>query len=259
MKTTTLHIHNITAGYRNKVVVHNVTLPPLQAGTVTALIGPNAAGKSTFLRALAGLVKATGEVKLNGDGLLNVSVQERAGKLSFMPQTVPGNVSLSVMESVVSALKASPIDQVDVKRKDIHGKAMNALMRVGIIDLAFEQLDQLSGGQRQLASLARSIVRQPSVLLLDEPTSALDLQHQIQVMKLAKAYALSGNIVMVVLHDLNLALRFADHLAVMEKGNVVAFGKPEEALTPEIIERIYHVKARIEPCSKGRLHVIVDE
>lgn len=259
MKPVTLHIQNISAGYRNRTIVNNISLPPLQAGTVTALIGPNAAGKSTFLRALAGLVNVSGSVNLHDENLLTISVQKRAGKLSFMPQSVPGDVSLSVMESVVSALKASPIDQVDAARKDVHGKAMNALMRVGIIDLAFEQLDQLSGGQRQLASLARSIVRQPAVLLLDEPTSALDLQHQIQVMKLAKAYALSGNIVMVVLHDLNLALRFADNLAVMERGHVIAFGKPEEALTPDVIERIYHVKARIEPCSKGRLHVIVDE
>lgn len=257
--SATLTISNISAGYRNKVVVNGISLPPLQAGTVTALIGPNAAGKSTFLRALAGLVKVKGSLKLDEVDLLQQSIQERAGKLSFMPQTVPNDVSLLVMDSVVSALKASPIDQIDAEQKDIHGKAMNALMRVGIIDLALEQLDQLSGGQRQLASLARSIVRQPKVLLLDEPTSALDLQHQVQVMKLVKSYAQSGNIVMVILHDLNLALRFADQLLVMDKGNVAAFGKPEAALTPEIIERIYHVKARIEPCSLGRLQVIVDD
>lgn len=257
--TTTLHISNITAGYRSKIIINGVTLPALRAGTVTALIGPNAAGKSTLLRALAGLVNATGAMKLGEEELLQQSVQQRAGKVSFMPQVVPNDVSLSVMESVISALKASPVDRVDAQQEEVHSKAINALMRVGIIDLAFERLDQLSGGQRQLASLARSIVRQPKVLLLDEPTSALDLQHQVQVMKLVKAYAVSGDIVIVILHDLNLALRFADYLVVMEKGNIAAFGRPEDALTPEIIERIYHVKARIEPCSKGRLHVIVDE
>ncbi len=260
MMTPTLTINNIVAGYRRKVVVSNVSLPALQPGTVTALIGPNAAGKSTLLRALAGLVKTrSGSVSLGDEDLLAASILRRSARLSFMPQAVPTDVSLTVIESVVSALKASPIDHIAVGQKDLHEVAMNTLVRVGIIDLAVEQLDQLSGGQRQLASLARSIVREPRVLLLDEPTSALDLQHQVQVMRLVKAYARSGNIVIIILHDLNLALRFADHLAVMDRGAIAAFGKPEEALTPAIIERIYHVKARIEPCSKGQLHVIVDE
>src|SRR5690606_3632980 len=133
-------------------------------------------------------------------------------------------INLSVMEAVISALKASPLDAATGANEQLYKRAIAVLDRIGIPHLALEPLNQLSGGQRQMASLARSVVREPKVLLLDEPTSALDLRHQLKVMRLARSFAADGRIVVMVLHDLNLALRWADHVIVMDKGDIASHG-----------------------------------
>ncbi|HWK98332.1 MAG TPA: ABC transporter ATP-binding protein, partial [Parapedobacter sp.] len=114
-------------------------------------------------------------------------------------------------------------------------------------------------GQRQMASLARSVVREPHILLLDEPTSALDLRHQLKVMRLARSFAQDGRIVVMVLHDLNLAMRWADRVVVMHQGELVSQGAPIEAITPAVIESVYGVRIRVEQCSHGLPKLIVDE
>ncbi len=255
-----LHITHIRAGYGRKDVIRDLSVSPIRRGSVTAVIGPNAAGKSTLLRAFAGLARADGSLKLDDMELLALPVGERAAFVSFMPQHVPGNSSLLVMESVVSALKASAIRrEIAAADGDMHKRALDTLEHVGIAHLVLEPLNQLSEGQRQLVSLVRALVRAPVVLLLDEPTSALDLRHQIRVMKLIRDYAAQGGFVITILHDLNLAMRFADNIILMENGDVVASGAPEATLTSEVIRQVYNVNTRIERCSKGMLQVIIDE
>ncbi len=254
-----LQISELHAGYPGKSVLSNLTLPPFESGQVTVLTGPNAAGKSTLLRAMAGLLKAQGSISYNGQELLGLSPRKRAGLVSFMPQSVPTDINLSVIEAVVSALKASPLDAASTGNEHIHDRALSALERVGISHLALEPLNQLSGGQRQMASLTRTVVRDPKILLLDEPTSALDLKHQVKVMKLARSFAADGRVVIMVLHDLNLALRWADRVVVMDKGEVAGFGRPTEAITAAIIARVYGVRIRVEHCSTGLPNLIVDD
>ena len=135
---------------------------------------------------------------------------------------------------------------------------MATLERVGIGDLALSPLDHLSGGERQLASLAQAIVREPALLLLDEPTSALDLRHQVVVMELVRELAAEGRIVVVVLHDLNLAVRWAGHVVVLDQGRAVAVGPPGDAISPDVLARVYGVAARIEPVGQGRSQIVVD-
>ena len=253
-----LNVNNITAGYGKRVIINDLSLPPLQTGTVTALVGPNAAGKSTLLRAMSGLLPASGSMMLNDFDLMKMSLTERASHLTFMPQSIPQDVSLSVIEAVISALKASPLDGVSIKNSEIYERAFKTLDRIGISHLALSPLNQLSGGQRQMASLARSVVREPKVLLLDEPTSALDLRHQVQVMELTRSLAREGRIVVVVLHDLNLAMRWADQIIVMQKGAITSSGKPEEAITPKIVRDVYQVNVRVERCSQGNPQVVID-
>lgn len=253
-----LNISDLTAGYRNRPVLRGLHLAPLEPGKVTALVGPNAAGKSTLLRALAGLVPARGAVRLGDLDLNALTLAERAQHVAFMPQTLPQNAELSVLEGVIGALKASPLLDFNGGGPEVRRRAVDVLDRLGILDLAMEGIGRLSGGQRQLASLAQAIVRAPELLLLDEPTSALDLRHQFDVMAIVRALAREGRIVVIVLHDLTLATTWSDHLVVLDRGEVAAEGHPEAALSQSILSSVYGVEARVERCSRGRLHVMVD-
>ena len=253
-----LTISNLSAGYRNRPVISGLTLAPIAPGKITALVGPNAAGKSTLLRSLAGLVPSTGGMRLGELDLNAVRLAERARHVAFMPQTLPRNTELTVLEGVIGALKASPSGDLDGSAAVVRRRAVEALDRLAILDLAMEGVGRLSGGQRQLASLAQAIVRAPRLLLLDEPTSALDLRHQFDVMGVVRDLAREGRIVIVVLHDLTLAATWADHLIVLSHGSVAAEGPLEEALTASTLSRAYGVEARVERCSRGRLHIMVD-
>lgn len=253
-----LIVSNLSAGYRNRPVLRDVTLAPITPGKVTGLIGPNAAGKSTLLRSLAGLVPAAGSIRLGDLDLNALGLAERAQHVAYMPQTLPQNAALTVLEGVIGALKASPLSDFDASGPAARRRAVDVLERLGILDLAMEGIGQLSGGQRQLASLAQAIVRAPRLLLLDEPTSALDLRHQLDVMTVVQELAREDRIVVVVLHDLTLAASWVDHLVVLDHGMVAAEGSLEHALSPSTLSAVYGVEARVERCSRGRLHIMVD-
>ncbi len=259
MATATLHIQTLSAGYpRHPEVIKNISVGPFTPGKVTALVGPNAAGKSTLLRSIAGLMPAQGNIQYNEENILQLSLQRKAGIISYMPQYLPQDIELTVIESLISALKVSAFDQLSTKMSSVRGKAFDVLEQVGIVALALEPLNQLSGGQRQLVSFAQAIIRNPEVLLLDEPTSALDLQHQVAVMQLVRNYAALGNIVIMVLHDINLATRWADDIVVLHKGNIAAYGTPTTILTPELFKTVYKVNTVVETVHNGMVQVHVE-
>ncbi|HMR30558.1 MAG TPA: ABC transporter ATP-binding protein [Geminicoccaceae bacterium] len=256
--TAPLRIDGLGVGYGARRVIDRLSLPPIEGGGVTALIGPNAAGKTTLLRALAGLLPASGSVRLGDVELTRLGHAEHALHVTYMPQALPQRVSLTVIEATLSALMSAPAGRA-ASEAPPRLRVMRTLDRLGIADLALRGLDELSGGQRQLASLAQSIVREPEVLLLDEPTSALDLRHQMQVMQLVAELARErGIIVVVVLHDIALASRWSRRLVVLAGGELAADGPPEEAVTPEMLARVYGVEARVERCSRGFVQVMVD-
>ncbi|TDR95684.1 ABC transporter ATP-binding protein [Enterovirga rhinocerotis] len=253
-----LTVEDISVGYPGRPVVERLTLAPLQPGSVTAIVGPNAVGKSTLLRGLAGLLPMTGSIRLGRTELAGADRTLRARHVGFMPQTLPTGARLSALEAAIAALSVNPMDAVGAARSAVRRRAMEVLERLGIGALALEPLVALSGGQRQLVGLAQAIVRNPSVLLLDEPTSALDLRHQVRVMQVVRSLAEEGVIVVTVLHDLALAARWADRLVVLCNGALVADGDPRAVLTPRLLAEVYGVAARVELCSAGRLQVIVD-
>ena len=252
-----LHIEGLSVGYGSRRIIEKLTLPPISGGSVTALIGPNAAGKTTLLRGLAGLIPVKGSVRLDDIELTSLNIAGHARHVTYMPQTLPQRVALTVFEATLSALMSS--GNATLSTAEAHERALNVLTRLGIGDLAMRGLDELSGGQRQLASLAQSIVREPSVLLLDEPTSALDIHHQLRVMQLVEELARErGLIVLIVLHDIAQATRYSRRIIVLRQGTIAADGTPEQAVTPEMLAQVYGVEARVERCSRGFVQVMVD-
>lgn len=252
-----LVVESVGARYGERTILSDLSLQPLAAGHVTALVGPNGAGKSTLLRAIAGLLPASGQVRLDDIALSRLSVAERARHVAYMPQTLPQDVALTVLETVIAALEASPLA---AGPSQAEARALAALERVGAMDLALKRLDQLSGGQRQIAGLAQAMVREPRVLLLDEPTSALDLRHQLEVLRLAQDYARDqAAVVVIVLHDLQAAARVSDHIVVLADGRVHVEGPPRDAVTSTTLADVWHVRARVEPCARGQIQVMVDD
>ena len=255
-----LVVRDLAAGYRGQRVVEALSLDPVARGQTVSLVGPNAAGKSTLLRAMAGLLPASGSVTLGGRELVGRPLAELARHVTYMPQTLPQGVALSVLETVIGALRASPAGRTASGAENPAERAMEVLERIGIGHLAMRGIDQLSGGQRQLAALAQALVREPELLLLDEPTSALDLHYQLRVLDLVRALAAErGMIVMIVLHDLQAAARASDQVVVLSGGRVVAQGPAAEAITPEILAEVYRVRSRVDRCERGSLRIMVDD
>jgi iron complex transport system ATP-binding protein len=244
-----LRLEGVAAGYGRKVVVSDVTTPAFTAGEIVAVIGPNAAGKSTLFKRIAGL--------LNGAGTVEVANARRANRaLSYMPQDTSANAVLTVYESILLARKQGSgwgVEDTDLRAID------TVIDALGIKPIAFRNLGELSGGQRQLVGIAQSLVREPEILLMDEPTSALDLHRQVEVLSFMQRTARArGMIVLIALHDLNQALRFADQTMVIVNGRMTACGKSTDVITAELLREVYRVEARIETCSRGLPHVIVD-
>ncbi len=254
--TQGLQIRNFTAGYPKRAVIRDLQVPKLPRGEITVLLGPNGSGKSTLLRALAGLNKAQGEMILDGHDLMKMPFAKRAEQVVYLPQSLPAGVHLHVLESIIVAQRASG---GQANQAQTTAQVMELLKLLGIEHLALRYLDQLSGGQKQLVGLAQSLIRQPSLLLLDEPLSALDLNYQFHVMDLVRRETRKRNIItVVVVHDINIALRHGDNVLMLKDGQLIADGKPEAVITAESLAKVYGVKGRIERCSQGTPQILID-
>lgn len=244
----TLQLNNASARYGRQSILEGITTPCFQGGQIVALLGPNAAGKSTLFRRILGLLKGDGEVIINGTSA------ERP--VAYMPQDTGAKAVLTVYESVLLArmqgrgLKVQPEDLRQVDR---------ALEELAISALGERDIGDLSGGQRQLVSAAQALVQEPEILMLDEPTSALDLNRQMSLLTVLRRLADERQmLILVALHDLGHALRFSDAAMLLENGRLIACGPTAEVITPERLRHVYRVTARIEPCSKGQPQLIVE-
>ena len=234
-----VEIKNLSAGYPGKAVLSDISLC-FPRGAVTVVAGPNGCGKSTLLKAMAGILPAKGEVLLDGASLLPMPPKLRARKISFLPQ------SRSVPEITVGRLvlhgRFPYLPYPRQYGKGDYAAAEGAMEALGIAALADRPLASLSGGQRQKAYIAMALAQDTEVVLLDEPTTFLDVAHQLQLMTLAKELASRGRTVVLVLHDLTLALEHADALVVMGEGKTAVHGTPEEVFRSGCLKEAFGVE-----------------
>ncbi|WP_024890735.1 ABC transporter ATP-binding protein [Luteimonas huabeiensis] len=218
------------------------------AGRVTAIVGPNACGKSTLLRALSRLLApAAGRVLLDGEDIHRLPTREVARRLGLLPQSAAAPHGIRVAELV--ARGRVPHQTLLRQWSDADERAVReALADARVSELAERAVDELSGGQRQRVWLAMVLAQQTPVLLLDEPTTYLDIAHQLEVLELCRRLNRErGRTVVMVLHDLNQAARYADHLIAMRDGAIVAAGAPATTLTPALIESVFGIRCVILP------------
>lgn len=245
----TLQLDGVGAAYGGRTILSGVSTPALRGGELVAVLGPNAAGKSTLFRRIAGLLDGPGAV------MLGAARRGRDG-ICYLPQDSAAGPALTVHESVLLARMQGGAWRVGDGDLAVVERVLGAL---GLADIAFRRLGELSGGQRQLAAIAQALAREPEVLLLDEPTSALDLQRQVQVLSFLRRLARrDGLLVLVAMHDLNQALRHADQAMVLAGGTLHACGPVDAVIDAALLRRVYGVVARVERCSRGLPQVLVD-
>jgi iron complex transport system ATP-binding protein len=214
----------------------------LRAGELVVLVGPNGAGKTTLVRALAGLIPAEGRIALDGRPLQALGPRERARRIAYLPQGNTFHWPLAVADVV--ALGRMPHGDPFVRLAETDRAAVRgALDATATESFATRPVTTLSGGERARVALARALATEAAVLLADEPTVSLDPRHQLVVMELLRNAARAGGAVLAVLHDLPLAARFADRVAVMDRGRLVADAPPAAALDQTHLAAVFGIEA----------------
>ena len=249
-----LHVQDLDFAYPDKPVLAGIDTGVLPAGKLTAVLGPNAAGKSTLFRCIAGLLRPkSGEIRLGDRTLHQMSRAERIRTVCYMPQTFASSAALTVFEVVLLARKH--LQDWRVREEDVED-VERLLKRCSAAHLARRHVGELSGGQQQLVSICQAMVRPAEVYLLDEPTSALDLRRQLEIMQTLQDLTTERNAVTIAaMHDLSLAARFADHLLLMRDGRVLAAGPKEVILESPVLEETYGVKIEIGRTRDGGVMV----
>lgn len=235
----------LTVGYDRNTVIDGLDVE-LPRNRFTAIIGPNACGKSTLLKTIARILKpSAGVVTLDGVALAERSTKQVARELDVLPQSPDAPEAIVVRDLVGRG--RFPHQRLWRQWSTEDEQASEAAMeRAGIAELADREVDTLSGGQRQRVWLAMVLAQGTGVLLLDEPTTFLDIAHQIDVLNLAASLVHDGTVV-AVLHDINLACRYADHLICMRDGQVLATGTPSEVVTGELVHQVFDLDAQVIP------------
>ncbi|WP_116116378.1 ABC transporter ATP-binding protein [Austwickia chelonae] len=243
-----LVVDHIELSYGERAVVHGVDLT-VPDGRVTVLVGANGSGKSTLLRAMARLLSPrSGRVLLDGKDLAGQDTREVARRIGLLPQTAQVPDGITVAQLVMRGRqphrrrlfpRPTAADDLAVAR---------ALDATDLVELSGRQVTELSGGQRQRVWLAMVLAQDTGVLLLDEPTSYLDLAHQVDVLDLVRQLSDDAGItVVMVLHDLAMAARYADHLVAVKAGRIVAEGRPADVLTADTVADVFGITARVIP------------
>lgn len=244
-----LKLENITIKFSGRKIIDNLSAE-FKGGEMTAIIGKNGVGKTTFIKSIAELTKHSGNVNLYCDN----KKTESKKNIAYVPQLGSLNTKLTVFEMVLLGLVNNLKWHITNEQLEM---VSNTIEELNLTHLSKQPFNTLSGGQKQLVSMAQSMISKPKVLLLDEPTSALDLRHQLIVMNLAQKYTKeTGAVTIFVVHDLMLASRYGANLLLLNDGKIKAFDTAEKVLKPEMLESVYGVKISVERTKNGFLSAV---
>lgn len=256
MTHSALRAERVTLGYGDRVVVDDLSLA-VPDGGFTVIIGPNACGKSTLLRALGRLLTPQrGHVLLGDRDLRQYSTKEAAKRIALLPQAplVPESLTVADLVSRGRYPHQGMLRQWSARDDDAVEAALD---RVGMRALADRYVEELSGGQRQRVWIALTLAQETPILLLDEPTTYLDIAHQLEVLDLCAELHRAGRTLVAVLHDLNLAARYATHLVAMRDGRIVAEGAPADVMTAGLLRDVFDLDALVMPDPGNGLPLVV--
>ena len=246
-----LEIKDLSLNLDAEPVLRNISFSA-KPGEILGIIGPNGAGKTTLLRAIAGVIPIkSGAMELNGEDLLKKSIIEKAKLIASVPQapTLPGSFSVLDMVMLGRTPYLNWLGQSSSLDEEI---SRTALEQTQSVELAERKLGELSAGEQQRVLLARALAQSTPVLLMDEPTTHLDLRFQIELLNLVKKLTRQKSITtIIVLHDLNLASRYADEMILLEHGRIAAFGKPQKVLIDSVLSRIYQIPILVDRKNKN--------
>lgn len=244
-----IELENVCAGYDGRKVLKQLSLKVFP-GQITVLAGPNGCGKSTLLKTISGLLKASdGNIYIDGKLQKTYTTMELARKIAYLPQK--RNVPEITVEKMVLHGRFPYLKYPKRYRKEDMEIAAKALKQVDMQDYGLESIRNLSGGMQQKVYIAQAVAQDTPIILLDEPTNFLDIAYQMRIMELARALADSGKAVVMVLHDIALALKTADHMIVMENGKIAAQGTPQEVFQSGMLNKVYKVDIKSVKTSEG--------
>jgi iron complex transport system ATP-binding protein len=243
-----LKIENINFKHSSKFSLKNISLT--FENNLTAIIGPNGSGKSTLIKCILNLYKCDGEMYYEDENLKKHKKEFIKQKVGYLPQTTQNDASITVFEAVLLGLINTLNLRVSKSQED---KVNDILDAFELQHLAKNKINELSGGQLQMVALAQAIIKEPEVLILDEPLNNLDIHRQFSLLNIVSNLAFEKKmIVIIVMHDINLAARYADNMVVMKEGSVYSHGTPKEVLTKKMIREIYKINSEIYVNKQGK-------
>ena len=249
----TLHVEKVTWRVEEHTILRDVAVD-VAAGELVGVLGPNGSGKSSLLRCIYRALKPNaGYIALDGDNVWDLDAREAARRTATVLQETPGEFEFVVWEMVL--MGRTPHKSMFARENaEDHDLVENALAQVGMLSFADRSFATLSGGEKQRVLIARALAQQARFLILDEPTNHLDVRYQLEILDLVRGLQVTT---FTALHDLNLAATYCDRLYIMDRGEIVAAGTPEDVFQPALLRKVFGVEAEVQVHPRtGKLHIV---